>query len=161
MKKMLVVTIALLSMTGCTKTSIVDYINEKTDIDISDCNIIIDKNTQDWFHGDGEHFVKANCSNASEKLLKQVKSWNELPFSENIGLIMYGGTKDGINYGYELANKIGIPKIENGYYLFIDRHDESKGIHDDSELLDRGSFNFSLVIYDKDSNIFYYYTFDT
>ena len=74
---------------------------------------------------------------------------------------MYGGEKDGINYGYNFAEEAHWPKIKNGVYKFVDRHSESKNISDDSEMLDRYSFNFSIAVYDLDSDILYYFEMDT
>ena len=74
---------------------------------------------------------------------------------------MYGGRKDGVTYGYELAEEAHMPSIDNGYYMFEDRHSESKDSRDDSELFDRYSFNFSIAIYDCDTDKLYYFEFDT
>ena len=89
------------------------------------------------------------------------KNWNELPLSENLNLIMFRGEKNGVTYGYELAKEAHIPKIENGYYIFEDRSSESKDSTDDKELFNRYSFNFSIAIYDCDTNKLYYFEFDT
>ena len=45
--------------------------------------------------------------------------------------------------------------------MFEDRHLESNDSRDDTELLDRHSYNFSIAIYDCDTNIMYYFEFDT
>ena len=54
-----------------------------------------------------------------------------------------------------------IPQIENGYYYFLDRHSRSVDSYDDSDVLDRYSFNFTIAIYDADNDILYYVEFDT
>lgn len=54
-----------------------------------------------------------------------------------------------------------VPKIENGYYCFVDRHSQSKDKKDDSPLLNRYSINCSLAIYDTDTNLLYYLELDT
>ena len=54
-----------------------------------------------------------------------------------------------------------IPQIENGYYYFYDRHDEATDPYDDSEFLARFSFNFTLAIYDSDTNTLYLCEYDT
>lgn len=92
-----------------------EYINEEIAVDLSKCNIIIDENSHGGFLGDGERIVKADCSDNYNDILNQIINWNELPLSENLRLIMYGGYKGDMYYGYELAEKNGIPKIENGY----------------------------------------------
>ena len=138
-----------------------EYINEEIAVDLSKCNIIIDENSRGGFLGDGERIVKSDCSDNYNDILNQIINWNEFPLSENLRLIMYGGYKGDMYYGYELAEKNGIPKIENGYYLFIDRHDSVTDEHSDKDLFSRYSFNFTIAFYDLDTNYFYYYEFDT
>lgn len=138
-----------------------EYIKKEIDLDISNCNILLNNDTHGGFLGDGEYIVKADCSNNSKDILSQITNWNEFPLSKNLRLIMYGGYKGDMYYGYELAEKNGIPEIENGYYLFIDRHDGVTDEHSDKDLFSRYSFNFTIAFYDLDTNYFYYYEFDT
>ena len=75
---------------------------------------------------------------------------------------MYGGEKNGINYGYNFAEEAHLPEIKNGVYKFVDRYNGYlKDRSDDSEILDRSSFNFSIAVYDLDSNTLYYFERDT
>lgn len=145
---------------GCTEESSEDYIARKTGLNLSSCAIEKNEDTHGGFHGDGEMLVILNCSNANEELLNQINSWNSLPLTENLELIMYGGEKDGVSYGYEFATKIGIPKITNGYYHFINRDSEALNENDD-DILNKYSFNFTLILYDNDNEKMYYYEIDT
>lgn len=123
--------------------------------------VVEEQDTHGGFHGDGSYYLILDCSNNTETALEIVDSWNELPLSENLDLIMYGGEKDGMTYEYNLSEKAHIPKIENGYYYFKDRHSETKNPFDDSTLFERASFNFTLAMYDRDTNLLYYFEFDT
>ena len=49
----------------------------------------------------------------------------------------------------------------NGYYFFIDRHSENKDIYDSSEILNRHSFNFTILLYDCDTDLLYIIEEDT
>ncbi len=141
-----------------------NYIGETTEyfgFAKKDFSVVEELDTHGGFHGDGSYYLILDCSNNEEKALKKVENWNKLPLSENLNLIMNGGNKDGVTYGYELAEEAHIPKIENGYYKFEDRSSESTDSSDDTELFDRGSFNFSIAIYDSDTNKMYYFEFDT
>ena len=141
-----------------------DYIDKQTEhfgFAKRDFTVVEELDTHGGFHGDGSYYLILDCSNNKEQALDKVKDWNKLPLSENLNIIMYGGEKDGVTYGYELAKKAHIPKIDNGYYTFEDRHSESKDSRDDSELLDRHSSNFSVAIYDCDTDRLYYFEFDT
>ena len=82
-----------------------EYINEEIAVDLSKCNIIIDENSHGGFLGDGERIVKADCSDNYNDILNQIINWNELPLFRNLKLIMYGGYKGDMYYGYELAEK--------------------------------------------------------
>lgn len=126
-----------------------------------DFSVIEELDTHGGFHGDGFYYLILDCSENKQVALENVSGWETLPLSENLALIMYGGHKDGMWYGYNLAEDANIPPIENGYYIFKDRHSDSSDSADDSELFNRHSFNFSIAIYDSDTDIMYYFEFDT
>lgn len=141
-----------------------DYIDKTTErfgFTKRDFTVIEELDTHGGFLGDGSYYLILDCSNNKEQALDKVKGWNKLPLSENLNLVMYGGEKDGVTYGYELSKEAHMPKISNGYYMFEDRHSESKDSRDDSDLLDRHSSNFSVAIYDCDTDRLYYFEFDT
>lgn len=123
--------------------------------------VVEEMDTHGGFVGDGSYYLILDCSDNTEDALSIVADWNELPLSENLNLIMYGGEKDDVTYGYDLSEEAHMPVIENGYYYFEDRHSEAKDVSDDSELFSRASFNFSLAVYDSDTNRLYYFEFDT
>lgn len=126
-----------------------------------DFTVVEEEDTHSGFHGDGDYYLILDCSNNEETALEIVDGWKRLPLSENLELIMYGGEKDGVIYEYNLCEKAHLPLIKNGYYWFNDRNSEGKDLTDDSELFSRGSFNFSLALYDCDTSTFYYFEFDT
>ena len=66
-----------------------------------------------------------------------------------------------LSHHSNLAEEAKMPKIENGYYIFYDRSDESTNNEDDSELINRHSYNFSMAVYDSDTNRMYYFEYDT
>ena len=51
--------------------------------------------------------------------------------------------------------------LTDGWYYFLDRHSEAEDPEDDSGLFGRGSYNFTLAIYDKESGVLYCYELDT
>lgn len=162
MKKLIILTICLILVVSLTACSI----GEDTPKDYfgfckEDFTILDEVDTHGGFHGDGSYYLILDCSKNKEKATEILSEWIELPISENLELIMYGGEKDGISYGYNLAKEAEIPEIENGYYYFCDRHPESTDSKDTSALFDRGSFNFSFAIYDSDTDKMYYFEFDT
>lgn len=130
-----------------------------------DFEITEEKDSHGGFVGDGDYYLILDCSKNQEKVDEIISDWEALPLSENLELIMYGGTKDGTTYSYELYKIGNFPKIENGYYKFIDRNSnvskESGDASDDSNLFKRHSFNFSIAMYDSDTKTMYYLEFDT
>ncbi|MBQ6293943.1 MAG: hypothetical protein IJK77_08835 [Lachnospiraceae bacterium] len=124
-----------------------------------DYTIVAEEDTHGGFLGDGSYYLILDCSANAEKALDIVKEWNPMPLSENLDLIMYGGERDNVIYGYELAEEAHWPKIEHGYYKFKDEQSDDPA--DDSGLFDRYSYNFEIAVYDTDTDFFYFFKFDT
>lgn len=126
-----------------------------------DFAVVYEIDTHGGFHGDGSYYLTLDCSDNRKEALEKINGWKKLPLEENLSLMMYGGEKNGTNYYYNFAEDAKIPEIKNGYYIFEDRHYESTDSADSSEVLDRGSFNFSIAIYDCDTDKFYLIMEDT
>ncbi len=119
--------------------------------------VVEEKDTHGGFHGDGTYYLILDCSKDKEKALELIKEWKAFPLSENLETILYGSE----TYGSLLAEETNFPKITNGYYYFNDRHPKSTNPGDDTDLLKRVSYNFTLAIYDSDTDRMYYVEFDT
>lgn len=124
-----------------------------------DFSVIEELDTHGGFQGEGSHYLILDCFDNKEKALEIVRDWKKLPLSKNLNHIMYG--EEDINYEINLAEEAHIPKIVNGYYIFVDSQAEGKDNSDDSELFNRSSFNFEIAIYDCDTDKMYYFEFDT
>ena len=116
---------------------------------------IEEKDTHGGFHGDGEAFAKIYFSKeqATEFVnkVKQNSNWKELPIPEEL--------KDSLPE--PIDNGMKIPFVENGYWFCIDRHSEANDRHNYNEMLSRSSLNYSIAVFDNDSNILYFYALDT
>ncbi|MBO7208118.1 MAG: hypothetical protein J6V58_00095 [Clostridia bacterium] len=142
--------VAVIYVISLTPTAI--YISETTEhfgFAKKDFTVVEEIDTHGGFHGDGSYYLILDCSDNKDKALEKVKNWNKLPLSENLNNIMYGNS---------LTEEAHLPTIENGYYMFKDRQTDST---DDSELFDEASYNFSIAIYDSDTDKMYYFDFDT
>ena len=128
---------------------------------ITDYTVVEQVDTHGGFHGDGAYRLILDCSANASQAREIVKDWTPLPLSENLELIMYGGSRDGIWYGYELAEEAHWPKVTNGVYRFVNRHHNAVNEADDTNLLAEYSFNFSIAVYDFDTETLYYFEFDT
>ena len=51
--------------------------------------------------------------------------------------------------------------INKGYYYFLDRHDEAIYYNSDENVLNRFSYNFTIALYNEETNKLYYYELDT
>ena len=158
--KIIIVTIVFcLFLTSCNAVDSVqtDYFGFKTSV----FTVVDKKDTHGGFHGDGSYYLILDCSEETEQAAELVNDWTPLPLTENLQLIMYGGTKNGVSYGYNLAEEAHWPTINNGVYKFVDRHSEAVDKSDDTNLFNRYSYNFSVAVYDLDTNTLYYFEFDT
>lgn len=98
---------------------------------------------------------------SDNRVLEQIKTnpqWKEFPLDKTVRALTYG-ISDGTNHispaltdGF---NNPLVPKIQNGYYRLIDRQTDQS-----TDILHRSSLNFSLGIYDTDTNTLYYCKFE-
>ncbi len=122
------------------------------------------------FHGDGTTFIALQFSN--DEVLDEIREseeWSSLPLDETVEILIYGKeyeSEDGedfFQYGPYVTDDDFhplFPEVENGYYCLIDRYTPSPD-EKETGILDRYSYNFTLGIYDTDTDILYYCEFDT
>lgn len=141
-------------------------ISSEIGVDISSGTISVHTDDHGGFHGDGMLYMEVQFSDdAVCTEIQNNTSWQTLPLSENLSILTYGRFTEGLTVispyiSDEDGNSL-IPKITNGYYFFLDRHSESSDPTDDTNVLNRGSYNFTLAIYDSDTKTLYYVEFDT
>ncbi len=114
------------------------------------------EDTHGGFHGDGESIDKIYLNDFQAKIfLKQInenKNWRKLPVTSGLYTRVISNLDD---------FKITIPEIENGCWFFLDRNSEAINKYDEKAIYDRYSYNYTVAIYDTDTNILYYYELDT
>ena len=123
--------------------------------------IVLEEDTHGGFLGDGSYYLILDCSENTSKAYEIIKYWKKLPLSDNLDLAMYGGKKNGVIYAYNFAEEAHLPTVTNGVYKFVDRQAKTINKSDDTNLLNRYSFNFSLAVYNFDTDTLYYYELDT
>lgn len=142
-----------------------EYIIDRIGVNISSCGIQSDNDSHGGFHGDGDRIVIADCSDNNEEILKQIEHWKSIPLSDNLQILLYGGETSRATYSDQLSKEYNIPKIESGYYYFIDRYaqryNDIDDVHSDQKLLSRYAYNFTLALYDVKTDIFYFLELDT
>ena len=154
--------------TACSSSNPIEDISETLGVDLSSATILQNMNSHGGFHGDGDTYVKAAFTDDEGKSfvkeLENTTGWSKSPLTDNLNIIVYGKRSATEIVGPYVANDNGetyFPFVSNGYYFFLDRHNESKNIKDDTNLLKRASFNFTIAIYDIDNHILHYYELDT
>ena len=92
---------------------------------------------------------------ALEKALAENEVWHTLPLPEPVQLFVYGGEKDGVNYGEPMKN---VPKITEGYYYFRDRLHDTDTME---QFLDASSHNATIALYDTQKTTLYLIQYDS
>ena len=94
--------------------------------------------------------------------MEQIKAsaqWGDFPLDGIVKALVYGISDETSSIGPFLNDGNGnplVPEILNGYYLLIDRHTDKE-----TDILSRRSFNFTLGLYDADTDTLYYCKLDT
>lgn len=116
---------------------------------------IEEKDTHGGFHGDGEALIKVYFSyKQAEKFIRKIDKnihWNKLPMKDILQTCINNNTTD----------EISVAIIENGYWFFLDRHSKATNKYNYYDMFDRASSNYSIAIFDIDSNVLYIYSLDT
>ena len=114
-----------------------------------------EKDMHGGFHGDGETLAKFYFSDKQAKELTSNISnnshWNNLPIPEILQECAYNSIDEDIEN----------PFINNGYWIFLDRHSEAIDKYYYNEIFNRASLNYSIATFDIDSNVLYIYSLDT
>lgn len=146
--------ILLASLTACAPASPQDIVAEGLGIDISGGSAVSHSDTHGGLHGDGTTCIVLAFDD--DALLEQIReSWNAFPLDETVTALAYGTGSAG-PYLADGEGRALLPEIQNGYCLLIDRQADRGG-----DILDRAAFNFTLGLYDADTQTLYYFELDT
>ncbi len=162
MKKCLIfilfLTSLLLLFPGCRRADPLDALSEQLSVDLTGAEQLYEEDSHGGFHGDGESLTVLQLSASAATELASAESllagWQPLPLPKSLSQAVYGD-------GNHQALLDGFPESEDGFYWFYDRHSGSTDPQDPSDLWKRPSFNFSLALYDSESQQLYYAEFDT
>ncbi len=119
------------------------------------------------FLGDGITYAAYRFADSNvREQIEESGEWVPLPMDEVAAVLAYGVTEHGegytINRGPYLTDEEQeplLPEVENGYYRLIDRQMENGFVT--AAMLERASLNFTLGIYDTDTDTLYYCEMDT
>lgn len=125
-------------------------------VEITQAELLQYEDSHGGFQGDGSTLARIRC-----KLdISESPYWHPLPAGETIREALYGGPTHAAFFQSDGGEPV-VPEIESGQYFFYDRHPTAQVPEDDSQLFRRGSYNFTLAVYDEDAKILYYFELDT
>ena len=136
--------------------NVLSEISKTIGVDVSAGEVISESDSHGGFHGDGDRVIEIQFTDTSfSDHIKDNEEWNAMPLTENMTALVYGLHTETSSIGpmiHKEDNAPVVPEIENGYYYFKDRHYESSDPKDDTNVLGRASYNFTIAIYDTDTN---------
>lgn len=117
--------------------------------EIKDGVLLEHQDTHGGFHGDGSTFVKIR----GKVTIPDSRFWHDLPAPEEIihTLSLRGNT----------APEYSAAAVKNGKWFFLDRHTQSMDPASFSSIHQRGSWNFTLAVWDETTETLTYFEFDT
>lgn len=148
-------------LAGC-GSSAGDEISDALGISVPNAAILTQSDSHGGFFGDGVTFLAAEITDA-ETQAEITENWTPLPLSDTLTALAYGRETAEGQVGPFLSEDGAplFPAIQNGSYFFLDRHSEHTAGEDEAAVLERASLNFTLAIYDADTQTLYYAAMDT
>ncbi len=126
-------------------------ISKEIALDVRDSEVLYEMDTHGGFLGDGDATIVLKMNGSLTEAIEGDSLWHELPLPKELKMGVFCD---------EEGNRL-TGEIENGYYFFLDRHNEAENVFDPSPLRTRLSRNYTLAVYDADENILYFYALDT
>ena len=158
-----IVLVFVFSLAACGSQEPQEIVSEALGVDASTGSTMSSMDTHSG-NGDGTSFVVLHFD--GDEMIKQIKAdaaWQPFPLDETVQTLVYGVSDATSSIGPFLTDEDGkalVPEIENGYYRLIDRQVE-EDTATGADILNRASFNFTVGLYDTDTNTLYCCELDT
>lgn len=158
-----IVLVFVFSLAACGSQEPQEIVSEAIGVDASTGSTMSSMDTHSG-NGDGTSFVVLHFD--GDEMIKQIKAdaaWQPFPLDETVQTLVYGVSDATSSIGPFLTDEDGkalVSEIANGYYRLIDRQveeDQATG----ADILNRASFNFTVGLYDTDTNTLYCCELDT
>lgn len=132
-------------------------IGKKLDVDLSRATLAQYRDSHGGFHGDGDTFAvimlpEDAAPEAESRMEYGAPWWKPLPLPEDLSRVLYGDGENG-----PLCPD-AVPEVERGWYFFYDAQGHP---YIEESLFSQTSFNFSIALYDADTQTMYYFSLDT
>jgi len=132
-------------------------VSENLGLDAGKASVLTSYDDHSGFHGDGTSYAVLSFGEHNpEGEISVAEHWYALPLPQELQTLLYGEWTQTKVTGPFVG--VTIPKVERGYYYFFDRQGDTYAV---GEVLNRGSFNYTVGIYDSDKNELIYCEYDT
>ena len=149
-----------LALGGCAAEKEEKTVEKGLGLELSGVTHISAYDSHGGFNGDGVSFIALTFEDGGlEQQLAADPAWQSLPADETVQALVWGVEDEAGSTGPLLTGSDGqplVPAVQAGYYRLIDRHSDTQ-----TPILERGSFNFTVGVYDADARILYYCELDT
>lgn len=158
-----IIAVALFTLVACGSNTVQDTASKELGISVSGGKEV--SNFNEYSGGEGRSCIAISFDD--DTVLEEIKGnfeWKAFPLDDTMQALIYGledetGGTSGPFLSDNQQNAL-VPDIQNGYYILIDRHTE-KDKATGADILNRGSFNFTVGLYDIDTNTLYSCKLDT
>lgn len=158
-----IVLVFVFSLAACGSREPQEIVSEALGVDSSTGSTMSSMDTHSG-NGDGISCVVLHFD--GNEMIKQIEAddaWQPFPLDETVQTLVYGVSDAENSIGPFLTDEDGkalVPEIKNGYYRLIDRQVE-QDTATGADILNRASFNFTVGLYDTDTNMLYCCELDT
>ncbi len=134
-------------------------------LDLRQGQLVEYEDSHGGFHGDGETFAVVTFSEEGAWELEtclgyELPGWEKLPLTGDAHQVLYGGNSWRPLIHDDSGEPL-VPELSNGWFFFLDRQVDYEEDYVKESIFSRSSFNFTLAVYDADSNTLYYFRLDT
>lgn len=160
-------TLLLAGLTACKAKTPQDLASEALSLDLSSGSEV---SSYDTHSGNGDGTSCMVLSFQDDAVLEQIQesvSWHPLPVDQTTQVLVYGFSEETGETSWQIGPFLTddngnplVPEVQNGYYVLLDRQAED-GKAPGSDILNRGSFNFTFGLYDTDTDTLYCCELDT
>lgn len=158
-----IVLVFVFSLAACGSQEPQEIVSEALGVDASTGSTMSSMDTHSG-NGDGISCIVLHFD--GNEMIKQIEAddaWQPFPLDETVQTLVYGVSDAESSIGPFLTDEDGkalVPEIKNGYYRLIDRQVE-QDTATGADILNRASFNFTVGLYDTDTNMLYCCELDT
>lgn len=158
-----IIVVALFILVACGSKTVQDTVSKQLGLSVSGGKEVL--NLNEYTSSEGHSCIAISFDD--DTVLEEIKGnseWKAFPLDDTVQALIYGldderGGKCG-PFLSDSQNNALVPEIQNGYYILIDRQFK-KDKSTRKDILNRPSFNFTVGLYDTDTNTLYSCKLDT